>query len=164
MKYTCLFFAILLSLSFKNDHKYYIALTEIEYVEKKKNIQMIMNVFLDDFETAVNKEYNIDLQLNTTNELQNSDRYFIKYLKENFTIWINETAANYTFVGKEYEGDILYFYLELQNIEEVRSITVKNTMLVKQFPEQQNLVKAIVNAKRKSLFLDRSTDKGLLKF
>ncbi|PQJ23242.1 DUF6702 family protein [Tenacibaculum sp. SG-28] len=164
MKYTSLFFAILLSVSFKSDHKYYIALTEIEYVEKKKNVQMIMNVFLDDFETSLNEEYNIDLQLTTANELTNADHYFVKYLEKNFKIWINETTVNYTFIGKEYEGDIVYFYLEIENVETVNSLTVKNTMLIKQFPEQQNLIKAVVNAKRKSLFLDRSTDKGLLKF
>ncbi len=41
---------------------------------------------MDDIETALNKDYNIDLQLTTKKELKNNDVYFEKYLKKNFIL------------------------------------------------------------------------------
>ncbi|WP_299161668.1 DUF6702 family protein [uncultured Tenacibaculum sp.] len=160
-----LFVAILIVplLSF-SIHKYYIALTEIEYKEETQSVQMIMNVFMDDIETAINKDFDVDLKLSTKKELKNSDEYFLKYLKEHFKIFINNQKFDYNFIGKEYDGNIVYFYLEIENILSVESIEIKNDVLIKYFPEQQNLVKASIKKERKSLFLTKKNDKGLLKF
>lgn len=125
---------------------------------------MIMNVFMDDFELALNKDYHLDLQLASKQEPKNVDTYFQKYLQEHFKVLINGKEENYKYIGKEYDGNIIYFYLEINNIESVKSIEVQNDILVAHFPDQQNLVKAKINNERKSLFLDKKNDKGLLKF
>lgn len=145
-------------------HKYYIALTEIEYREDSKSLQMIMNVFMDDIELAINKEYNTNLQIATKNQHENIDEYFYNYLKEYFTISVNNREVTYKFIGKEYDGNIVYFYLEVENIAQPKSIEIENNILIKYFPDQQNLIKATVNHKRKSLFLSKDNDKGLLNF
>ncbi len=145
-------------------HKYYIALTEIEYKEETHSVQMIMNVFMDDIETAINQDYNVDLQLSTKKELKNSDEYFFKYLNEHFKVLINNKKLDYNFIGKEYDGNIVYFYLEIENVSSVKSIEIQNDVLIKYFPDQQNLVKASIKKERKSLFLTKKNDKGLLKF
>ncbi|RKF03752.1 hypothetical protein C8N26_1379 [Tenacibaculum lutimaris] len=145
-------------------HKYYVALTEIEYKEDSKSIQMIMNVFMDDIELAINKDYNTNLQIASKNQLVNIDDYFYKYLQQHFKVIINNKETSYKFIGKEYDGDIVYFYLEIENVSLPKSIKIENNILVEHFPDQQNLIKATVNKKRKSLFLSSNNDKGLLKF
>ncbi|MFV0248908.1 MAG: DUF6702 family protein [Tenacibaculum sp.] len=144
--------------------KYYVALTEIEHSQKNKSIQMIMNVFMDDIELSLNKEYGINLQLASKNENKNTDNYFYKYLIEHFKIKVNQQAKFYNYISKEYYGNIVYFYLEIENITTIKSIATENTVLVKHFPEQQNLVKVIVQKKQKSLILNKANHKGLLKF
>ncbi|MGQ3678330.1 DUF6702 family protein [Tenacibaculum discolor] len=145
-------------------HKYYVALTEIEYREDTQSVQMIMNVFMDDIELAINKDYNTNLQIATKNELPSINEYFYKYLKAHFKININDDEKAYKFIGKEYDGDIVYFYLEIENVSLPRTIKVENDILVDYFPDQQNLVKATVKKERKSLFLSSDNDKGLLNF
>ncbi|MCD8404781.1 hypothetical protein LNI90_05715 [Tenacibaculum dicentrarchi] len=162
IKISLLFFILpLLAFSL---HKYYISLTEISYQEETKSVQMIMNVFIDDIETAINKDYNVDLQLTSNNELKNVDSLFVNYLTKNFKIKINKKQVTYNFIGKEYDGDIVYFYLETEHITSINTIEIENNMLIKYFPEQQNLIKASVKEERKSLFLDKKNNKGLLKF
>ncbi|CAM1365312.1 conserved hypothetical protein [Tenacibaculum sediminilitoris] len=145
-------------------HKYYVALTEIEYKEDTQSIQMIMNVFMDDIEIAINKDYNTNLKIATKNELVNINEYFYKYLKAHFKVTINNEEKTYNFIGKEYDGDIVYFYLEIENISQPKSIEIENNILVAHFPDQQNLIKATIKRKRKSLFLSSKNDKGLLNF
>ena len=75
---TFLLFFIIPLLSFTS-HKYYLSLTQINYKTESKSIQIIINVFMDDIETALNKDYAIDLQLTTKKELPDNDVYFKKY-------------------------------------------------------------------------------------
>lgn len=145
-------------------HKYYIALTEIEYKEDSNSVQMIMNVFIDDIEHSINKEYTIDAKLSYDDELKNIDLYFEKYLNTHFNISINNISREYKYIGKEYNGNIIYFYLEIDNVSSLKNIEINNTMLLEYFPEQQNLIKVKINKERKSLFLTQKTPKGLLKF
>ncbi|MFT7898808.1 DUF6702 family protein [Tenacibaculum ascidiaceicola] len=145
-------------------HKYYVALTEIEYREDTQSVQMIMNVFMDDIELAINKDHNTNLKIATKNELKSIDDHFYKYLKTHFKVIINNEEKAYKFIGKEYDGNIVYFYLEIENVSLPKSIKIENDILVDHFPDQQNLIKASVKKERKSLFLSSDNYKGLLNF
>ena len=119
---------------------------------------------MDDIETALNKDYNINLQLTTKEELKNNDVYFKKYLKEKLTFKIDGVAKEYIYIGKEYDGDLVYFYLELENINKVNTIEVTNTILTNHFPNQQNLIKSKIGKKHKSILLTKDESYGELKY
>jgi hypothetical protein len=158
-----LLFFIIPLLSFST-HKYYLSLTQIEYKSESKSIQIIINVFMDDIETALNKDYSIDLQLTNKNELKDNDVYFKKYLEKNLSLKIDTISSSFNYIGKEYDGDLVYFYLEIENVNSLEVIEVVNTILIDHFPEQQNLIKSKVNKKHNSILLTKTNDKGLLKF
>lgn len=145
-------------------HKYYISLCEIEYVENQKTIQITIGLFIDDIETTLNKNNNANLKIATQNEVKNIDTYFETYLNKHLNITINNTPKKYTYIGKEYDNDIVRFYLEISNIEQLKSITVKNTALFKYFEEQQNIIKIYAYKKHKTFYLDKKNDNCLLKF
>lgn len=143
-------------------HKYYLSLTQIKFKEESKAVQIIINVFMDDIEVALNKDYNIDLQLTTKKELPNNDPYFEKYLKEKLQISIDGVPKQFNYLGKEYEGELVYFYLEIENISQVKNIQIVNKILIKHFPDQQNLVKSKVGKKNKSILLTKDETSGIL--
>jgi hypothetical protein len=153
LKNTFLLLFIIPLLSFST-HKYYLSLTQINFNSKAKSIQVIINVFMDDIETVLNKDFNIDLQLTTEKELKENDVYFEKYLKEKLHFKVNSIAKKYKYVGKEYDGELVYFYLEIENINEVNQIEVSNKILIKHFPKQENLIKSKVGNTNKSVLLN----------
>jgi len=163
IKKIILLLLILPLLSFTT-HKYYLSLTQIEYRNASQSVQITINVFMDDIETALNKDYTIDLQLTTAKELQNNDIYFEKYLNDKLQININTQPKKFNYIGKEYEGDLVFFYLEIENVKNIKTMEVKNKILTHHFSEQQNLIKSKVNKKHKSILLNAKTDKALLKF
>ena len=158
-----LFLFIIPLLSFST-HKYYLSLTQIEYRNELESVQITINVFMDDIEEALNKDYNIDLQLTTEKELQNNDVYFKKYLKEKLHLKIDDKTKEFNYIGKEFDGDLVYLYLEIENIKEIHSIEVENKILTTHFSKQENLIKAKVHKTHKSILLNAENDKGLLKF
>ena len=162
MKFNKIFLLLFITpiLSF-TAHKYYLSLTQINYKSEAKSIQIIINVFMDDIEVALNSDYTIDLQLTTKKELKNNDDYFEKYLKEKLDFKVNGIHKNFNYIGKEYDGDLVYFYLEIENINQVNTIYIINNILTKHFPNQQNLVKSKVGKKHKSVLLtkDKNSEK-----
>jgi hypothetical protein len=158
-----LLFLIIPLLSF-SAHKYYLSLTQIKFKEETKSIQIIINVFMDDIETALNKENSIDLQLTTKKELKNNDIYFEKYLRSTLQFKIDTIAKDFKYIGKEYDGDLVYFYLEIENISKVSSIEITNRILLKHFSNQQNLVKSKVGTKNKSVLLTKNNYNEILTY
>ena len=119
---------------------------------------------MDDIELAINKEYDVDLRLTTKKELEDVNSYFQKYLRENLRFSINNELADYTFIGKEYEGDLVYFYLEVKVKDRPISLEVFNTILTTYFDQQQNIVKFKNGSERQSKILSKNTNKALLNF
>jgi hypothetical protein len=157
------FFLIIALLSFST-HKYYLSLTQIKFKEETKSIQIIINVFMDDIENALNKENNIDLQLTTKKELKNNDIYFEQYLRSTLQFKIDTIAKDFKYIGKEYDGDLVYFYLEIENISKVSSIEITNKILLNHFSNQQNLVKSKVGTKNKSVLLTKNNYNEILTY
>ena len=153
-KYIFLLLFIIPLLSFST-HKYYLSLTQIEYKSEAKAVQIIINVFMDDIEMALNKDYDIDLKLTTKKELKDNDVYFKRYLKEKLHFKIDGIAKEFTFIGKEYDGDLVYFYLEIVDIKQFKTIEVENNILIEHFPQQQNLTKCKLGEKHKSVLLTK---------
>lgn len=163
LKKTFLLLFIIPLLSF-SAHKYYLSLTQINYKSEAKSIQIIINVFMDDIETALNKDYNIDLQLTTKKELKNNDVYFEKYLKEKLFFKVDNIAKNFTFIGKEYDGDLVYFYLEIEDVNQLKTIDITNNILTAHFPKQQNLTKCKLGEKHKSILLTKQENSTQFKY
>ena len=151
-------------LSFTSMHKYYVSVTEVEYVKEQKSVQIITRIFIDDFEKLLRERYDKDITLAIENEKTTVDYYTEKYLKDKFKININEQEVEFKFLGKEYEEDIMVNYLEIENVEDISSIHVVNRILFDVFPDQQNIVRLKINTKNKSFLLTKENDKRMLIF
>lgn len=119
---------------------------------------------MDDIELAINNEYDVDLRLTTKQELEDVDIYFEKYLRKKLSFLVNDKLIEYNFIGKEYEGDLVYFYIESTAIENPLSLKVTNTILFDYFEQQQNVIKFKNGSKRQSKILSKNTNKALLNF
>lgn len=145
-------------------HKYYVSLTQIEYNTDENSLEIITNVNMDDIEFVLNKEYNIDLKLTTKEELKNTNEYFKKYIDEKLKVIVDKKNVKFNFIGKEYEGDLVYFYLEIKNIINPTSIEISNRLLLTYFNAQQNIVKVTIGSKTLSKILNKTNNKTLLNF
>jgi hypothetical protein len=145
-------------------HKYYLSLTQITFKPASKSVQVIINVFMDDIETALNSDYKIDLQLTTKKELEENDVYFKKYLKEKIHFKVDGIAKEFTYLGKEYDADLIYFYLEIENINQLKTLEITNNILTKHFPQQQNMTKCKLGEKHKSILLTKKENSATFNY
>ena len=97
-------------------------------------------------------------------EVANVNDYYKKYLNEHLQISVNGKNQLFKYIGKEYDGDIVRFYLEITDVKELKSIEVFNNILTEDFSDQKNIVKIMVKDFNKTFYLNKSNNKSLLKF
>ncbi|WP_147678529.1 DUF6702 family protein [Algibacter pacificus] len=159
-----LLLAVFSFLSFSSFHKYYIGVTQVEYVKKQQSVQIISRVFIDDLEKALRFNYDEDITLDEDNETNSINRYLEQYINDNLLISVNKQPRIFQFIGKEYDGDIMRFYVEIPEVKTINSFKVSNTMLFEVCPTQQNIIKTKINAKQKSMILTIDNTSALLNF
>ena len=145
-------------------HKYYISLTKIDYIKDKKEVQITMRFFIDDIENTLQNRFNISLELATKKENKKANFYLETYITQKFKVNINDEDKVYRYLGKEYDNDVVFFYLEIPDIENINKIVVQNSMLFEEFEEQENYVKLNINNTKKTFILIKANDKEMLKF
>ena len=144
-------------------HKHYISLTKIDYIKEKKAIQITMRFFLDDIELALENRTGDSMELATKSENKLADKYLETYVRQKFKIWIDDKEMSHIFLGKEYENNEVFFYLELENIDKISTIEIENSMLFETYGEQQNYVKLSIDDIQKTFILVKSNVKEMLK-
>ena len=164
-KFKVFLFVIAVSLmSFSTVHKFYVSVTQIDYIEEKGELQITSRIFIDDLEKLLRERYDKTITLAGDNEPKSANDYIGKYLSQKIKIVINGEEKTMKFLGKEYEDDITLCYLEISDIKSINSIEITNTVLFELFEEQQNIIRTKINSKRKSFILIQENDKGLLNF
>jgi len=145
-------------------HKYYVSMTIIKHVKEENSIQITMRFFIDDIEKTVNNRFKKEFKLATNEELTETDKFLNIYIHQKFEVKINNQVIEYAFLGKQYDNDVVFFYLESTDINNISSIEVKNKMLLEMFEEQQNYIKLHINDQIKTMILMRENDKEMLKY
>ena len=73
------------------------------------------------------------------------------YLQDKIKLRINKKAVTFNFIGKEYEGDIVRCYLEVEHVKSIESFSITNSVLFDLQKDQQNIVKTNINSKNKKI-------------
>ncbi len=151
-------------LAFTSFHKYYISVTQVDYIQKQLSVQITTRIFIDDFEKVLRERYNQDIVLAGKEETKDANKYIEKYLEDKIKVKINNQEMTLNFIGKEYDTDIVLGYLEIPNVKQINSIEITNEVLFDLFDEQQNMIKTKINSKEKSFLLNIDNKKAVLNF
>jgi hypothetical protein len=145
-------------------HKFYVSMTNLEYVPEKQTIQIISKIFIEDLEQVLQKRYSPLVVLNPKKETEADINYLKKYVSQKLKISINNKPVELIYIGKEYDIDMVNMYFEIENISELTSIEIKNKILFDMFPEQQNIIHIISPDTNRKMILDKDHPDGLLNF
>jgi hypothetical protein len=157
-------FLTLSSFKANRSHEFYLSVTEIEYKKDAGTFQIISRVFIDDFQKVLNKRYGKNISLSHEKETGDVENSINKYLSQKLQIQINGEKFQLNYLGKEYEGDQLILYVEVENVPDFNRIEVTNAILTDLYDDQKNVVHVKKGEQLKSLLLEKDQDSGVINF
>lgn len=165
MKKIRIFFLLMLfaTLSSMALHKFYVSVNQVEFVPKKKALEITSRIFIDDIDLALEKKYGKKLYLGTSKESSESLDFLKKYFKEKFSIKVNGQQKEIILLGKEVEDNVLICYFAVKEIEKVTSLEIKDTVLMEIY-DQQHIFHTTILGDKKSLLLTTGNTLGLLNY
>ncbi|WP_333810287.1 DUF6702 family protein [Flavobacterium sp.] len=137
-------------------HKFYVSVTQIDYVSNKKRIEISHRIFIDDLEKALEKKYKKKVYLTSTKELPEAEVLIKDYLKENVKISINKKPQEIVYLAREVEGDVLIFYSKIAISKKINTFEIFNSLLTNVYEEQQNIVHVNINRNKNSFLFTNS--------
>ncbi|WP_159799558.1 DUF6702 family protein [Flavobacterium sp. MK4S-17] len=164
LKKWLLFFLIIFGLSSFTNHKFYVAVFQLEYVQQKNVIQVTSRVFIDDLEKEMNEEYNRKFYIGTSKEVPDLKDYLSRYFSGKIKVKLNGNEKPIKFLGNEIEDDVLICYFTIPAQTPVKKLEIKNTTLFKTFHEQQNIIHTNINSNKKSLLLTNEQPMRILEY
>ncbi|MDT0689444.1 hypothetical protein RM549_06585 [Salegentibacter sp. F188] len=157
-------FLLFSSLKANNSHEFYLSVTEIEYKKDSGALQIISRVFIDDFQKVLNTRYGKNISLSYEKETGDVKNSIKKYLAQKLQLVINGEKLQLRYLGKEYDGDQLILYIEIENVPVFDKMEVTNAILTDLYDDQKNVVHVRMDDQLKSLLLDKEQDKGIINF
>ena len=133
-------------LIFVFSHKYYVSSTLIDYSDKSGTYQVSLKIFHDDLE----KDLGFEMNELDYDDYEKTNSFIKEYLFNNFKIYSNESELKVDFLGFERKNDLVIYYIEIFNAENVKSLIIENKILFQSFRNQKNIILYRYNNYKKS--------------
>ncbi len=136
-------------------HQFHLSKCLIEYNEADKALQVSMHLFIDDLEEALRKQGADKLFLCADKEAPDAEVHLERYILQHFKISVNGKPQSFSFLGKEPSEDLIgvWCYLEAENIQSLKEVSVIYDILMEVFDDQKNVVSVRGPQKKQASFL-----------
>jgi len=124
-------------------HDIHFSKSTIDYNEKTKTLQVVINVFTDDLELAIERSQDgIDLEIGSENQHELTDSLVADYSISQIYFKKNKENVNFSYIGFEYDYDICYLYIESDTLsfEQFDEVQIGVHMFFDVYDDQENVV------------------------
>ena len=124
-------------------HDIHFSKSTIDYNEKTKTLQVVINVFTDDLELAIERSHEgLDLEIGSENQHELTDSLVADYSISQIYFKKNKENVNFSYIGFEYDYDICYLYIESDTLsfEQFDEVQIGVHMFFDVYDDQENVV------------------------
>lgn len=134
------------------------------YNKEKKRIEIAQKIFWDDLEVALSQVSRSKVDFLRPSDPQKLNEMAEKYMLTHNQVYVNGNLQKILYLGFEIEDDAAWFYMEIENVPTPQAVRIKNTILLVDFPTQQNIVNFYLDKSPKSIITSRNSQEGQLQF
>jgi allantoicase len=152
---------VLLFLTIGFRHPFYLAVMEVEYSSKTKEIGIACKVFPDDMEETLRQF------TGKKHDLYNGDKSFNcqslkNYFGKHFNVLVNGKPRQMQFLGFEIDKEVVWIYFNIPRVSSVKSIAIDTDFMYGYRPEQTNILHLNIDGKKESFRLNAPNTKAAL--
>ncbi|NQU51455.1 MAG: hypothetical protein HQ522_02840 [Bacteroidetes bacterium] len=143
-------------------HPFYVSICQVDFNKKNHSLEISLKVFANDLLLGLKNAGRSKIYLGEEKENPNTDEYIFDYLKPNLKFKVNDTSQVYSFIGREIETDVIWVYLEIKDISELKKIEVECKLLTEVLDSQNNIIQINNGDGIKSLLLNKRKQRDTL--
>lgn len=125
------------------EHPVYLSKAEVDYDTKANRLEIALELFPDDLSEAISKQEGRTIEIGTDREHEQATIYIQDYLEEHLQFTVNGRSKAFHYLGREIQKKqltSLWVYLEVPNIPRLKSLVLRNSILVNYQEQQHNHV------------------------
>ncbi|RLD65329.1 MAG: hypothetical protein DRI95_08990 [Bacteroidetes bacterium] len=126
-----------------NFHPVHVSFTNIEFIEEKKEFQILFKIFADDFDLILKKKYDVYLNLENGKKPNGYEKIVTKYILEHFKIVIdnkNLTASKLRFLNLEFKEKAVWLHYIYKFKGQSDHFELWNSLMTDLYLDQTNLL------------------------
>jgi hypothetical protein len=144
-------------------HPFHISICELAYDEESGSLQITSRIFQDDFEVALDHLTQINGYFSQVSAAD-AERQLQLYFDEHLKVIVDQKPLKHKLLGFEIEDNVVWCYLEIEQVDPIEEITVQYSVLINTFNDQINLAHIKCRGKVKSLKFQRNQLLGTAAF
>lgn len=168
MRRVLLFSLLLLGLPGAADtrHAYHTSILELKLNPEKKQVELALKVFTDDFSRALSQGQAKAVNLRSPGALPLAELYLHQHLKLSLPAAPHQPRLplDVQFLGLQPEKDAYWLYAKVPLLHPTKELLVQQGMLLELFSDQMNIVNAEGNGKKISALLRNGHEEEVLIF
>ncbi len=146
-------------------HPIHLSVSEINYSEKDKALQITSRIFLDDLEASIrNQRNNQELDVLEPGQGFTTEQLISEYVLKHLAIKLDGKTQKLNFLGFERDDPAVICYIEIENIKKFKTIEVRNEVIMDLYDDQSNIVHVTYKGPVKSFRLMRDKPVDALTF
>jgi hypothetical protein len=146
-------------------HPIHLSVSEINYSEKDKALQITSRIFLDDLEASIRNQRNDqELDVLEPGKGLTSKQLIADYVVKHFTVKLDGKIQKLNFLGFERDDPAVICYIEIENVKKFKTIEVRNEVIMDLYDDQSNIVHVTYKGPVKSFRLLRNKPLEILTF
>jgi hypothetical protein len=131
-------------------HDFHSSVTQVDYNEKNKSLEITVRLFTDDLCVALENSGAPKMELGTQGEPPTANEFIASYLNRHLAFTLNGKPIEYKYLGKEAQLDATWCYLEIDKVGSLRKLEVDNSIMLREFEDQINMVNLNIKGRKKS--------------
>lgn len=147
------FLGLLFVMGFANA-QFYSSMTKADFVEGNKSLK---------FTTKMNTEH-ISNAIKINPNTAGFEAEVKKYVNRNFNVAVNGSDKPLTFTGSQVNGESVWVYFEAGSVSDIKSLKIRNSILMDAYPKQTNVVNVAYKGQQKTMSFQKGRESSEISF
>jgi len=135
-------------------HPFFVSMTDINYNNKEKELEISVRIFTDDLENTLRKYHSMQIDILHPSDIKQMNGFVNDYIEKHLQLNVNGSPVQISFLGYEQQSESIWSYFEVKNINNVQKLNITNSLLHDYDTNQVNMIHAKANDKEYTIKLD----------
>ena len=87
-----------------------------------------------------------------------------KYISRNFSVFVNGEHKSLNVNNSQVNGETVFIYFEVSNVQNISTLSIRNSILTEAYPKQMNLVNIAYKGTQKNMVLQKGKESSEVSF